>query len=174
MPSLLDFRAAIATSMKAEFGTIFKTIDVHSGRFTEKSIKNLSVRLPALYVACLGWPQPDLSIAREINAPVRFVCFLITEEGRRAKADQDILDLADKVTAFISNNRFGQECLMPLAPPSADNLVNADILKKQINIWALSWQQPISFGNDLGSVLGDDPDGTNAGDLWPDGGVDNG
>ncbi|PCI85777.1 MAG: hypothetical protein COB24_11970 [Hyphomicrobiales bacterium] len=158
MSQLIAFRKAVIDSINAEIPDL--DVQPYDGKFNKETLAEISISVPALLVACLGWSKTEYAIDREVEGTVNFIAYLITNTEAGSSDEQTALFLADKLTGFIADNCFGQQVMPPLAPPHAVNLFSGKTQGDQINLWAFAWQQVIEFGGSQAALLADDGDGS--------------
>ena len=158
MSKLIEFRQAVIDAISNEIPAL--DVVSYDGKFNKETLANISVTMPALLVACMGWSKTENAIDMEVEGKVNFMAYLITENDDSAADEQSALFLAEKLTGFIANNCFGQDVFAPIAPPHAVNLFSGSARGDQINLWALGWQQVIEFGGSQKAILADDGDGS--------------
>lgn len=158
MNRVMTFRQAVIDGIADQFPVL--SVEPHRGRFDAKSLDKMSISTPALYVACMGWNKTKHRIDNEVLGDVRFIAYLATDPEGACELDETALNLADLLTGFIDGNRFGHECFPPDVPPHTANLFSGELAKKQIDLWALSWTQRLTFGNSVADKIGGDGDGS--------------
>lgn len=146
--SLLTIRDAIAAAIKPSLIGI-KTCEGHAGRFDLNEIKRIATKAPALYLS-ISQIENINDDGNEINATIHWVAFIITRDIPGTERDVSALAYVQALISLLPGNNWAlDETETTPKKINAKNLYTANIDKKGIAMWAVSWSQRMMIGTEL-------------------------
>lgn len=138
--SLLALRTAVVAGIKAALPAV-PTVEPHSGRFDLTDLGRLAVRTPAVLVAVLGTDEVTQSTTGLCVEPVRLAAFVVTGNAPGLTRDAAALAIVHTLARLLPENRWGLDGAQRPTEIRADNLYAAELDRKAIAMWAVSWRQ---------------------------------
>ncbi|MDG4811659.1 hypothetical protein P8629_01440 [Hydrogenovibrio sp. 3SP14C1] len=143
-----DILNAIREKLKDVF-TDLRSCEVHPGRFTLKELKSTSAKSPAARVSCLGTAKNINMANGQVKSEKQFVVYFVTKDKSGLSKDDAIRNLVDDMTLLLDSDMT--RWLPGTGAPSNvkdDNLYSSEIDRQGVMLWAVSWRQTITLGDD--------------------------
>lgn len=146
---ILSYLKAAKTEIKAAF-TDIKDIDTHAGRLTERDIKQLMLRAPALRIALLGSAKVESRLEGTSAIKCKFGCYIVTKNGQQYKKDEQAMNIAEALIAFLDRFQPKGEGAKYLGQPAGnlryDVMLSAGQNSTGTMLSAVSWDAVITVG----------------------------
>jgi phage gp37-like protein len=145
---LKEFRQAVVDGLRANIPELLD-VSPHGGRFDLEELKRFSVKSPAARVAFMGMKRMELQDTGRLTGPASMIVYIVT---RNKNADEQALDIAEKIAALISEATWGMKWIEAAHVTDLDNLYSSQIDNQGIALWAVAFTQAIAFGPSLEEV----------------------
>ncbi len=140
------------SAMVAAFKTLFlkaKTVETHNGRFNLEELGTISTKAPAVFVSFLTISSVEEAGDDRMDLNCQFAAYLVADDAKGLKRDAAAKNMAEAITVWLPNNRFGVEGVGAPAKISATNLYSGKARSKAVALWAISWEQKIRVGDSI-------------------------
>ena len=146
MPSFSQVRDAAITALKGALPEGARC-EAFEGELTTESValKRLS-RAGAVLVACLGAVNTaeEHSLDRTMRLALGAFCVSTNAAGAGAR-EADSLPLVQAVIRTVHGAVYGLAGVAPGRVLSVDNMFSADLEKRNITAWGVTWEHHITF-----------------------------
>lgn len=148
MSSVNDLLNAIKDDLKSRL-TDLKTCEVHPGRFTLKELQRVSKKTPALLVTTLGTTQIENSGTGQVKPTKQLALYLITKDTPQLSSDEACRNLVDALEHYLEaeSPRWGLQGIGQPQAVRSDNLYSSEVDKKGVMLWAITWRQSLTIGD---------------------------
>ncbi|MFD2177749.1 phage protein Gp37 [Veronia pacifica] len=151
---LLALRHAIITNIKEALPEL-SAVDAHPGRFNLDELRRIATKLPAVRVAIMAVSKAAPVQTGERQLTVKLAAFVMTSDRRKLPKDESALAIVEALLALVPGHHWGMGKLSGASTPKAENLFSGKVDKQGVAMWAISWEQVITVGDDIwqGGVL---------------------
>lgn len=146
---------SIKTQLETQFPEL-KTCEIHDGRFDVSELKRVSTKTPAMHVSVLTVPKVTDEATEQVNADLSLVIYVITSDQPKLKKGESARNLVESLLPIISHQRWGEVDVSKAQSINAQNLFNSTV-NKGIALWAVTWKQDITLGQDVFDQTGVTP-----------------
>ena len=101
---------------------------------------------PAVRIAALGATPIRETDAGQIDLPVSFIAYAMTEDTPGKPRNQAAMDLIETLVNRISGNRWNEEDAHPAEVLMARNHHDATAASQAVALWSVSWTQKVRIG----------------------------
>lgn len=167
MSSIVSLRQAIVDAIDADMGPdatvpLFKTVQVHGGRFDRAELARVAIKSPAALVAVLGGPLTREGGVQAVGDLV-YTVFIVTRGSSQIKRDEHALILSEAVAGLVVSNDWDFEDAQAPMDMAMANLYSGALDRGGgVALWSVAWNQStdlaiydVSTLDDLHSVVGD-------------------
>ena len=141
---LVDLRDAVVAALRVAFPVGVKTIEKHRGEWTAASVKSYSRRAPALIVIAHGTTEAQTMGTSNVRTSLS-LSVAVMASINDGDADDPCLLMVRALLGLISENTWGLECVSAPESIRAQNLYTGKADGPGINLWAVTWEQPIDL-----------------------------
>lgn len=155
--SIATIRFEIARYYRAELDHV--EVLEYGGTFTAEDVKRISVKSPAVAVACLGLPEIQFQ-GHDVEARVSFGAFCFAKNRKKVLRDVEALNLMESVAAGLLQNRWKDKDGEPTASGAPQEITGANLYstvldKMLVALWAVRWVQKIDLDRGSFATLPD-------------------
>ncbi len=150
-------RGAVIQALKSEFPRL-KAVKPHGGPVDLKEIERFQLRSPEARVAWVGTTVSRDQIQRATGESTFAVYIVCKDRPRKPAADQ-VMQWADKITAFLDGNKFDLDFISSARVHSVINPYNSDQDLKGIAYAEIRFECPMILEAE-GLGIGDDAEYT--------------
>lgn len=143
---IVAFRDRIIDVLREEVPEL-RSVDWYDGLFDEDDVKEWTVDAPAAYVAAVSIPDNRAHTTGEMNASLRIIVTVVTEDGIIAR-DNDEMNwrLMEKIAIVANQNRFGIRNAAPASTPMIKRLRDPQLRREGIALGVVEWDSGYTFG----------------------------
>jgi len=144
--NLLDYRSAVKDGLTAGLPSL-RAVEAFGGRVDSRELQRMLAAAPAAHVAVLGVNPATQLRGGAVALSVDTAVFLTTASRPGTPRDAAALTLLDALLRLIPESDWGLDS--DVQPPTgirAQNLYGAEIDKKGLALWAVTWRQQIFVG----------------------------
>lgn len=141
----------LLNSIKTQLNTQFpelKTCEIHDGRFDVTELKRVATKSPAMHVSVLTVPKVSDEATEQVNGILNLVIYVITSDQHQLSKGESARNLVEALLHSISHQRWGNVGIGKAQSITAQNLYSSTV-NKGIALWAVTWQQDITLGQDV-------------------------
>lgn len=138
--------SAIKNQLETQFPEL-KTCEVHDGRFDVKELQRVATKTPAMHVSILTVPKIIDEATEQVSSELNLVIYVITSDRAKLKKGEAARNLVESLLPLISHQRWGEVNVGKAESITAQNLFNSTA-NKGIALWAITWKQAITLGDD--------------------------
>jgi len=115
----------------------------HAGKFSLEELKKRGLAAPALLVSVLGAKQDDTYSGGAHAFMLQMAGYVVTKGG--AVRDIAAANICQVLLSFIPGQRWGQNAIGEARNVRMHTLVSSKTKNHAVSLWAVTWDQPISF-----------------------------
>ncbi|RXJ70790.1 hypothetical protein CS022_22475 [Veronia nyctiphanis] len=151
---LLALRHAIIDTIKEALPEL-SAVDAHPGRFNLDELRRIATKLPAVRVAIMAFSKVVPIQTGERQLTVKLAAFVMTSDRRKLPKDESALAIVEALLTLIPGHRWTLSAVSGATDAKAENLFSGRVDKQGVAMWAITWQQVITVGEDIwqGGVL---------------------
>lgn len=137
---------SIKTQLETQFPKL-KTCEIHDGRFDVSELKRVATKTPAMHVSVLTVPKVNDEATEQVNGMLSLVIYVITSDQHQLSKGESARNLVEALLQSVSHQRWGEIGVGKAEGIAAQNLYNSTV-NKGIALWAVTWKQDITLGQD--------------------------
>lgn len=121
----------------------------HPGRFDLRELKRIAAAAPAIRVAVLKIGRGVDVGTGEVDRPVDFAAYVLTEDKRGMPRDFAARNIVESLICLLPGKAFGVANVHPIIATDvgeAVNLYSSSVDGQGVALWAVSWSQVVRFG----------------------------
>ncbi|MGE4526826.1 MAG: hypothetical protein AB7D00_00540 [Rhodospirillaceae bacterium] len=143
---ILELRSAIADAIAAWFPAA--ECKPGPGRINLAELKQMTVKTPAVRVACLALPTATDAGDGETDHDVTFGVYILTTDKPRLPRDDAALAMVDDLVRRLPGQRWGIAAAHPLRAHTikAENLYASTLKGTGLALWGVVWTQALRMG----------------------------
>ncbi|MEO1950678.1 hypothetical protein [Thioclava sp.] len=122
-----------------------RTCKAQAGRFDLDALRKLGVAAPAVLVAVTRLAQSQTYAGPAPSFNVELAAFVITKDGMGLPRDAAAMTICQALLQLVPNRTWSLAGVGEAERVAALPLVTAAQDKLGASLWAVTWQQPISF-----------------------------
>ncbi|MCW8843604.1 MAG: hypothetical protein OQK00_09335 [Rhodobacteraceae bacterium] len=131
-----------------------KTCEPHAGKFSLEELKKSGVSAPAVLVSVLGAKQGQTFAGPAHSFNLSMAAYVVTRDQLGLSRDVAAANICQLLMALIPDETWGFEALGAAANLSMVTLVSSSSRNLAVSLWAVTWDQPISFFQPDNTPLG--------------------
>jgi len=145
-PELMELRDAVVNGLRERFptGEGVCTIVKHRGAWTKKSVTDYSRRAPALIVIAHGTTEAQKMGTANVRTDLS-MSVVAMAKVRDGDADDPCLLLVRALLGLVPGNNWDMPCASGAVNVRSQNLYSGELDGKGVNLWSVSWEQPIDL-----------------------------
>lgn len=141
-PTPSAIQDAIVNALATRYSTF--TVEVHGGDLVEREMPLLLNKVPALLLACTGFPTVRVyQSAAHWQIALRFRLLVLSADTATVERADQAIDTTFDLLTWLPQQRWGlTEARLPDADSlTADNLYTGSLNNLRVAFWGLSWLQ---------------------------------
>ena len=143
---VIEFRTRVFDAIKANIPE-FVEVDWYDGLFDEKDVEDWMVSTPAAYVAAVSIPRNTQHTTGEMNADLRIIVTVITEDQFSARDnDEQNWFLMEKLATLANQNKFGDPNAGCATVPMIKRLRDPGLRREGVALGVVEWDSGLTFG----------------------------
>jgi phage gp37-like protein len=143
---IIEFRDQIIEHIR-ECVPELASVDWYDGLFDETDVDEWIVQAPAAYVAAVSIPKNDPHQTGEMNATLRIIVTVVTEDKYSARDnDSQNWALMEKIATLANQNKFGNSNAAPAMTPMLKRLRDPVLRREGVALGVVEWDSGYTFG----------------------------
>ncbi len=126
----------------------------HEGKFSLEELKKSGLPAPAVKVSILGAKQDPSLTGYPATYRLKMASYVVTKEGLGKPRDVAAATICQVLLNLVPENDWGLDGIGRARAVSMHCLVSTKVKSKGVSLWAVTWDQPISFNEPLAAPLG--------------------
>lgn len=150
---LSDLPQTICTAIKAVLPDLQKC-QPHAGKFSLEELKRKGLPSPAILVSTLGGKQDTTYAGHATSFMLQMAAYVVVRDGLGAPRDVRAANICQLLLQLIPGQRWGEMALGEARNTRMHTLVSAKTKDHAVSLWAVTWDQPVSFFERADGPLG--------------------
>ncbi|MBF9049888.1 hypothetical protein GTA62_13055 [Roseobacter sp. HKCCD9010] len=141
---LSDLPKTVSTMVKS-FMPDLAECKPHAGKFSLEELKRKGLPSPSVLVSVLGAKQ-DTTYAGHANTfMLQMAVYVVVRDGLGAPRDVRAANICQKILSFVPGQNWDNPAMGEARNVRMHTLVSSKAKDHAVSLWAVTWDQPISF-----------------------------
>lgn len=128
----------------------------HAGKFSLEELKRKGLPSPSVLVSVLGAKQDTTYAGRVTSFMVQMAAYVVTKDGLGAPRDVRAANICQKILSVVPGQDWDNQAIGDARNVRMHTLVSTKTRDHAVSLWAVTWDQPISFFEPEARPLGVD------------------
>ncbi|WP_282094318.1 hypothetical protein [Epibacterium ulvae] len=150
-----DLRPTICAKIKNHLPEL-RECEPHEGQYSLEDLKREGLLAPAVKVSCIAAKQTSTRSGGAPNYTLQMAAFVVTRDTTRPKMARDVsaANICQRLLGLIPENRWGLPACGEAQNVMMHSLRTVKVQSRGVSLWAVTWNQPMTFHVDSESPLG--------------------
>lgn len=117
----------------------------HAGKFSLEELKQKGVASPSVLVSVLSAKQDTTYAGHATSFLLQMAAYVVTRDGLGAPRDIRAANICQLLLSFIPGNRWDETAIGEAREVRMHTLVSTKTKDHAVSLWAVTWDQPVSF-----------------------------
>lgn len=126
----------------------------HAGKFSLEELKRKGLPSPSVLVSVLGAKQDIIYAGHATSFMLQMAAYVVVRDGLGAPRDARAANICQLLLSLIPGQRWLKDALGEARNVRMHTLVSSKTKDHAVSLWAVSWDQPISFFQPADNPLG--------------------
>ncbi len=125
-----------------------------AGKFSLEELKRKGLRAPSVLVSVLGARQDTTYAGHATSFMLQMAIYVVVKDRPGAPRDACAANICQLLLSFIPGQRWMQDAIGEACNVRMHTLVSSKTKDHAVSLWAVTWDQPISFFQRADGPLG--------------------
>ena len=126
----------------------------HAGKFSLEELKRKGLPSPSVLVSMLGATQDTTYAGHATSFMLQMAAYVVVKDGLGAPRDVRAANICQLLLSFIPGQRWHEDAIGEARNIRMHTLVSSKTKDHAVSLWAVTWDQPISFFQPADNPLG--------------------
>lgn len=150
---LSDLPQTICDDVKALLPEL-KECKPHAGKFSLEELKRKGLPSPAVLISVLGAKQDTTYAGSATSFMLQMSAYVVVKDGLGAPRDVRAANICQVLLSFVPGKHWGNGAIGEARDVRMHTLVSSKTKDHAVSLWAVTWNQPISFYEPAQTPLG--------------------
>lgn len=141
---LSDLSKAVCAMVKS-FMPDLAECKPHAGKFSLEELKRKGLPSPSILVSILGAKQDTTYAGHATSFMLQMAAYVVVKDGLGAPRDVRAANICQLLLSLIPGQRWLSSALGEARNVRMHTLVSSKTKDHAVSLWAVTWDQPISF-----------------------------
>ena len=128
----------------------------HAGKFSLEELKRKGLPSPSVLVSVLGAKQDTTYAGHVTSFMLQMAAYVVVRDGLGAPRDVRAANICQKILSFVPGHSWDNQAIGEARNVRMHTLVSSKVKGHAVSLWAVTWDQPISFFQPEARPLGVD------------------
>lgn len=144
-PDLLGLLPATVCAAIKDLLPDLRECEPHEGKYSLEELKREGLPSPAVKVSCLGAKQDKTFAGAPATFMLQMAAYVVTRDSLRMRREVAAANICQTIMTLVPEQDWGLAGLGRARSAALHSLVSTKVKSKGVSLWAVTWQQPISF-----------------------------
>lgn len=141
---LSDLPKTVCTMVKS-FMPDLAECKPHAGKFSLEELKRKGLPSPSVLVSVLGAKQDTTYAGHATSFMLQMAAYVVVKDGLGAPRDVRAANICQKILSFVPGHNWDNQAIGEARNVRMHTLVSSKTKDHAVSLWAVTWDQPISF-----------------------------